>query len=115
MSYPPSPSLANSAPPTIRLLAFQIKSMLGPQHWGYSSGAYHPSHRREPSDQETGNRPSKPTRCGIGPIIVHPIFPEASATKKFRSGIPEIFAIAKASSAVLAVSSSSRFKLIVPL
>src|ERR1700751_831927 len=89
LSYPPSPSLSNSVPPTIRLLAFQIKSMLAPQHSGYSSGAHQPSHRRDPSDQETDNRPSKPMRRGIGPIIVHPIFPEVSATKKFRSGIPE--------------------------
>ena len=46
--------------------------------------------------------------------MVHPILPEVSATKKFRLGMPEIFAIDKASSAVFAVSSCIRFKLIVP-
>src|SRR3984957_12098402 len=57
LSSPPSPSFQNSVPPTIRLLAFQIESTSAPQHSGYSSGAYHPSHRHDPSDQETGNRP----------------------------------------------------------
>src|ERR1700722_20328879 len=89
LSYPPSPSWANSAPPTIRLLAFQMKSRLDPQRSGYSSDAYHPSQRQDPSDQETGNRPSNPIRRGIGPIMVHPIFPEVSATRKFTLGMPE--------------------------